>query len=255
LPFPYLYQTKFNKTTLFKAAIVEDDLLSAEALKDILENDFPEIAIEAIYQSVADATEGIQQSKIDLVFLDMELEDGKGFDVLKDLSEISFEVIIITGHETYMLEAIKHAALDYLLKPVEKVELEEAFKRFKKKREKKLKNSRVSDAVRTKKLVIPNQDGLILVEIADIMRLESDGPYTTIHLDGGRKEVSSKNLGFYESVLTGHPFFRSHHSHIVNLDHVVTYVRGEGGHVVFSDQSIAPVSRRKKDDFLKALGA
>jgi len=240
---------------LYKAAIVEDDPLSAEALKDILKTDFSEISLEAIYQSVADATQGIRKNKIDLVFLDMELDDGKGFDVLKDLGEISFEVIITTGHESYMLEAIKHSALDYILKPVEREELTEAFERFKKKRAIRSENKDLSDAVRSKKLVLPNQEGLILVEIADILRLESDGPYTTIHLKDGKKQVSSKNLGFYESALAHRSFFRVHHSHIVNLNHVINYHRGEGGHVVFSDQSIAPVSRRKKDDFLKALGA
>ena len=244
-----------NVQTLYKAVIVEDDPLSAEALKDVLKSGFPEIELTATYSNVSDAIHGLRSSPPDLVFLDMELEDGKGFDVLRELGEISFEVIITTIHQTYMLEAIKHSALDYIIKPVGREELAEAFNRFEKKKPQKSKVKELPDSVYSKKLVLPNQEGLILVEISDILRLESDGPYTTLHLKGGRKQVSSKNLGFYESALAEHPFFRIHHSHLVNLSHVVNYVRGEGGHVVLTDQSIAPVSRRKKDDFLSALGA
>lgn len=229
--------------------------MSAEALSDLLEKEFAQIDIVASFRSVSEAIKGFGVQKADLVFLDMELQDGKGFDLLKELGEISFEVIITTIHENYMLEAIKHSALDYILKPVEKEALNEAFERFKTKRAKKSIDHCLSDIVRSKKLVLPNQEGLILVEIADILRLESDGPYTTIHLIGGKKEVSSKNLGFYESALAAHPFFRTHHSHIINLNHVVNYVRGEGGHVILADQSMVAVSRRKKEDFLKALGA
>ena len=240
---------------MYRAAIVEDDPLSAEALADLLADNFPEIELETHYLSVAKAIEGLSSSSPDLVFLDMELNDGKGFDVLQTLGEIAFEVIITTGHETYMLEAIKHSALDYILKPIEKKELNEAFARFKKKRAQATKATEISNAIRSKKLVLPNQEGLILVAIEDILRLESDGPYTTLHLVGGKKEVSSKNLGFYEDVLSVHSFFRVHHSHVINLNHVVNYVRGEGGHVVLSDRSVVGVSRRKKEDFLKALGA
>ena len=241
---------------MYTAVIVEDDPLSAEALKDVLKSGFPEIELTAIYSNVSDAIHGLRLSVPNLIFLDMELDDGKGFDVLRELGEISFEVIITTIHQTYMLEAIKHSALDYIMKPVEREELLEAFNRFKKKRELiKPKEEQRKESVRSKKLVLPNQEGLILVEISDILRLESDGPYTTLHLKGNRKQVSSKNLGFYESALSDHSFFRTHHSHLVNLSHVVNYVRGEGGHVVLTDQSIAPVSRRKKDDFLSALGA
>lgn len=238
---------------MYKAVIVEDDPLSAEALKDVLKNSFHEIELIGTYSCVSDAIHGLNLLTPDLVFLDIELEDGKGFDVLKELGEISFEVIITTVHQTYMLEAIKHSALDYIMKPVERDELLEALNRFKKKQSKP--KAEVKESVSTKRLVLPNQEGLILVEISDILRLESDGPYTTLHLKGNRKQVSSKNLGFYESALSDHSFFRTHHSHLVNLSHVVNYVRGEGGHVVLTDQSIAPVSRRKKDNFLSALGA
>lgn len=240
---------------MYKAAIVEDDPLSAEALKDLLKKDFSEIEVDVHYSNISEAIPGLSHSNVDLVFLDMELEDGKGFDVLQGLGEISFEVIITTVHQNYMLEAIKHSALDYILKPVGKANLNEAFDRFKKRKGFRVPKSEPTNAVRSNKLVIPNQEGLILVEIEDILSLESDGPYTTLNLVGSKKQVSSKNLGFYEELLKHHSFFRVHHSHIVNLNHVANYVRGEGGHVVLSDKSMVAVSRRKKEDFLVALGA
>ncbi|MCZ4409834.1 LytTR family DNA-binding domain-containing protein [Cryomorphaceae bacterium 1068] len=238
---------------MYKAVIVEDDSLSAEAFSDLLKGGEFDIEVAAVFDSVSSAITGIRNSAPDLLFLDMELGDGKGFDVLQAIGEISFEVIITTAHETYMLEAIKHSALDYLLKPVEKQELREAFRRFEKRIAQKVPKVD-QQSVKSNKLVIPNQEGLILVEIEDILRLESDGPYTTLHLAGGQKKVSSKNLGFYEESLKHHSFFRVHHSHVVNLNHVANYVRGEGGHVVLSDKSIVAVSRRKKEDFLSVLG-
>lgn len=239
---------------MYKAVIVEDDSISVEALADLLKLGYIDVEISETYSSVKDAVQGLTKSNPDLVFLDMELQDGKGFDVLQALGDISFEVIITTSYETYMLEAIKHSALDYLLKPIQKQDLAEAFKRFEKRIATKVPKAD-SKTVKSDKLVIPNQEGLKLLEIDQILRLESDGPYTTIYLNGGSKTVSSKNLGFYEKVLHPHSFFRVHHSHLVNLAHAVNYIRGEGGQVVLSDGSSVNVSRRKKEDFLAALGA
>jgi two-component system LytT family response regulator len=240
---------------LYKAVIVEDDSLSAETLKDLLRDGFREIEVhDEVYAAVKPAIAGLKDVKPDLVFLDMELQDGKGFHVLEALGEISFEVIITTAHESYMLDAIKHSALDYLLKPVQKMDLIEAYERFEKRRVKNA-SKKSTPTVKSNKLVIPNQDGLKLLSVDQILRLESDGPYTTLHTTNGDKTVSSKNLGFYEEALESYSFFRVHHSHLVNLDHAVNYVRGEGGHVVLSDGSMVTVSRRKKEDFLAALGA
>jgi len=239
----------------YKVAIVEDDPLSQQMLQDLIERSFPDFRVCATFSSVNDAVAELEMQQVNLLLLDMELGDGRGFDVLKRLDPIDFEVIITTMHDSYMLEAIKHSAIDYLMKPISKSALAEAFDRFEQKKSRRAPQASSLNTARTNKLVIPNQEGLNLVEIEDILRLESDGPYTTIHLVNGEKEVSSKNLGTYESMLAKYPFYRVHHSHLINLNHVVNYFKGEGGHVVLSDQSIVAVSRRKKDDFLAALGA
>lgn len=241
---------------MIRTVIIEDDPLSLEALKDLIVQDFSEIDILASFHTVADAVLGLKSLEFDLLLLDMELPDGRGFDVLSQLGEIQFEVIITTVHNAFMLEAIKHSAIDYLLKPVLQDDFANAMSRFKTRMSKMSPKSfpDKSAAIRSSRLVIANQQGLILTEIEDIVRLESDGAYTHIILNDGSKILASKNLGHFESELEPHAFFRVHNKHLINLEHVKNYIRGEGGQVVLSDNSSIDVSRRKKEDFLKSLG-
>ncbi|MFT4771617.1 MAG: two-component system LytT family response regulator [Cryomorphaceae bacterium] len=238
----------------YRAVIVEDDLLSFQVLSDLIEDEFEQIEIVAHFATVKAATEGLLRLKIDLVFLDMQLTDGLGFDLLTGLKSIDFEVIITTMHDSYMLEAIKHSAIDYLMKPLEKKGLREAIERFENRIVKKGATTKPAQA-KTNKLVIPSQDGLLLIDIEEIIRLESDGAYTHLYLMNGQKHMTSKNLGFYESQLVSHAFFRVHHGHLINLIHLKNYVRAEGGQAVMSDDSLVNVSRRRKEDFLRAIGA
>tara|TARA_R110002050_G_scaffold113775_1_gene228814 strand:+ start:2404 stop:3126 length:723 start_codon:yes stop_codon:yes gene_type:complete len=240
---------------MIKTVIIDDDPFSQETLVDILQDLENELEVVGIYSGVEETLSKLPYQEVDLLFLDMELQDGLGFDVLKRLENINFEVIITTMHDSYMLEAIKHSAIDYLLKPIHKKDLLSALERFKTKMEKldKLKGStRHEDFGR---LVIPNQDGLDLVDIKELIRLKSDGAYTKLYLQNGREHLTSKNLGFYESKLKTHGFFRVHHQHLISLNHVKTYLKGDGGSVTMSDDSTVDVSRRKKDQFLKQLTA
>lgn len=239
----------------YKAVIVEDDPLSYQVLSDVLADGFVELEVVAHYSNVADAATGLKDADADVVFLDMELPDGKGFDVLSALNSIDFEVIITTMHDSFMLEAIKHSAIDYLMKPITKTALHDAVDRFKSRIQKVSDSKSVVRNTPSNRLVIPNQDGLILVEISDIIRLESDGAYTNLYLANGQKHMTSKNLGFYQNQLDPDSFFRVHHSHIISIAHIKNYVRGEGGQVIMSDESMVNVSRRRKEDFLRALGA
>jgi two-component system LytT family response regulator len=238
----------------YRAVIVEDDPLSFQILNDLIQDEFDQLEIVAHFTSVKSATAGIKDLDIDLVFLDMELTDGLGFDLLTGLKSIDFEVIITTIHDSYMLEAIKHSAIDYLMKPLDKKGLREAVNRFENRIFKKETTAKPIQS-KTNRLVIPYQDGLLLIEINEIIRLESDGAYTHIYLLNNKKHMTSKNLGFYESQLQSHTFFRVHHGHLINLSHLKNYIRGEGGQAVMSDDSLVNVSRRRKEDFLRAIGA
>ena len=238
---------------MYRTVIVEDDPLSQEALKDILQDFKNEYEIVGIYSSVEDTLAEISKNEVDLVLLDMELTDGQGFDVLKRLENISFEVIIITMHDSFMLEAIKHSALDYLMKPIDKTEISLALGRFKVKMEK-LEELKMSSVPQKKnRLVIPSHNGLVLVDIKELVRLESEGSYTKIFAADNNTYMMSKNLGYYENQLEGQNFIRVHHKHLINMDHVKSYTHEEGGKVVLSDNSIVEVSRRKKDQFLQKL--
>jgi two-component system LytT family response regulator len=241
---------------MYRVVIIDDDPLSQEVIEDLLKPWLLDFEITAKYSTVKDALKLLQKTNVDLLFLDMELSDGYGFDVLKELEEIDFEVIITTMHDSFMLEAIKYSAIDYLMKPIGKGHFDAAIERFKNKMRKQQSVAKKSDdsGVRLSRLVIPNQNGLLLVDIHDIIRLESEGAYTRIIMADGKTHLTSKNLGFYDSHLASHNFSRVHHGHLINLLHVKNYVKGEGGYVVMTDGAMVDVSRRKKEEFLRKLG-
>lgn len=235
---------------MYKTVIVEDDAFAREMLSDLLAEHSDKFIVTAFFDSVKSAVKSLPGLAPDLVFLDMELTDGKGFDVLEKLVKINFEVIVTTMHDSYMMQAIKHSALDYLLKPVSKTQLKEAIKRFEIKSEGSKPNHK---PVHINKIILPMNEGLTLLNISEIVRLESDGSYTTFHTIDGKKYLTSRTLSTYEEQLIPQSFFRVHHSHLINMNHISKYVKGEGGHVVMTDNSTVDVSRRRKEDFLTAL--
>ena len=203
---------------------------------------------------MSEAVDVLTVQQPDLVFLDMELPDGKGFDVLNRLPHINFEVIVTTMHDEYMLNAIRHSALDYLMKPVNKSELAAALEKFERRVAELKKDHRQTTPQRLSKLALPTQDGMVFLNIPEIIRLESEGAYTKFITTQGDQYLTSKSIGNYEDQLSVHSFFRVHHGHLISLNHIRKYVRGEGGYVIMSDNSRVDVSRRKKDDFMKAIG-
>lgn len=233
--------------------IIEDESISYELLKDLMAQEAPEWEVEGPCTTIRQAIEQIQKHRPQLVFLDVELADGSGFDVLKALEPIDFDVIVTTSHDKYAIQAIKHRALDYLLKPFQRHDLLEAMgkivRRVKVEPEKLIK----PPISALQKLALPTSDGLVFVLMDEIIRLESERNYTDVYLTGNRKVVVTRSLKEYEELLTPLGFFRIHHSHIVNLNQITRYVRGEGGYVTMSDGSSVDVSRRRKEEFLSLL--
>jgi two-component system, LytTR family, response regulator len=238
---------------MFKTVIIEDDSFAREMLSDVLAKHSESYVVSAFFDSVKSAVRSLPALEPDLVFLDMELTDGKGFDILEKLVKINFEIIVTTQHDSYMLQAIKHSALDYLLKPVNTKSVAAALKRFENKMTESKATLKTNAPVHINKIILPMNEGLLLLNISNIIRLESDGAYTTFFTADGNKYLTSRTLATYEDQLIPQSFFRVHHSHLVNMNHISKYVKGEGGHVVMSDNSTVDVSRRKKDDFLRAL--
>jgi two-component system LytT family response regulator len=242
----------------FTALIVEDNTMSGLKLKDLLTDHFPCIRVGGIAPSLHEARNYIKDNTLDLLFLDVELPDGNGFDLLSDMPEVHFEVIVTTAHSHYMLEAIRHSALDFLIKPVTREDLGHTLERFMNKFESKrpsLHDETHPPHPWCRKLPLPTLEGFVFVNFEDIVHAEAERAYSVFSVTNRPKIIVSKPLGEFEERMISRNFIRVHKSHIINLDHVTEYVRGEGGYVVMADQAIVPVSFRKKDAFLRTIGS
>ncbi len=243
------------------ALIIDDEKHCRESLSELIRNKFPEIRLAEICSNPAEGIIAISKLEPDLVFLDVEMPGMTGFEMLKKLPEITFEVIFTTAFDKYAVRAIKASALDFLLKPVTYEDLVEAIAKFRNRfrKEKPYRQLEVLyDNLQQKfdplkKLAIPSQNGLEIIPVREIIRLEGDSNYTTFHLRNQAKFLVSKTLKGYEELLADQHFFRIHQSHVINLKCVKRYIKGEGGIAVMEDGSELDVSRRRKDEFVKAL--
>jgi two-component system, LytTR family, response regulator len=198
--------------------------------------------------------------KPDLIFLDIEMGKGTGFDLLSKFQHYPFKVIFVTAYDHYAIKAIKFSALDYLLKPVTIKDLIDAVNKAKAaiNQNKDAHFQTLFDAIKrplqkTNRIAIPVQDGYKLIPVDQIMFCQAQKEYTFINQVNGEVICSSLNLGEYEDLLQGYDFFRVHHSYIINRQYIQRYVRGEGGEIITNNNQHIPVSRRKKDEFLDWL--
>jgi len=241
-----------------RAVIVDDEPDARDALRLALERYCPEIEIIASSENPEDGLEQIKKQKPDLLFLDVDMPGMSGFDVLNQLTESNMNVIFVTAHDKYAIKAIRFSALDYLLKPVDAEDLQRAVKRAVEKRnhgENKIKVKSFLDNVRSQqerlgKLSVPTMEGLLFLDIHEIVYCKADDNYTEIILNNKEKIVVSKTLKDVEEMLEGYSFFRIHQSYLINLKFMQRYVKGDGGYVVMKDGASLDVSRRKKEEFL-----
>ncbi|MFN8142803.1 MAG: LytTR family DNA-binding domain-containing protein [Bacteroidia bacterium] len=232
---------------MIKTLIVEDDPISEEILKDLVEQCDSTVKVTDSCGSVKQAIKKIEKLDPDLVFLDVELPDGSGFDLLKKIGTINFEVIFITSHDKYALEAIRHSALDYLVKPIRLNDLKISLKKVERRLEKKSQKKEAKREARLlNKLAVPTSDGLSFLPIEEIIRIQSDRNYTDFHLTQKRKVLVTKSLKEYEILLEEYGFVRIHHSHMININHIVKYVKGEGGYVVMIDEALLMFREERK---------
>lgn len=246
---------------MIKAIIVDDELGARESLSKMIEKNCKQIEIIGKADSMKTAYDMISASNPDLVFLDIEMPKGNAFDLLEKFKEINFHIIFTTAYDHYAIKAIKFSAVDYILKPIDPEELVAAVTKLEKRLGQKselnqqfktlLTNVRPENKL--KKVGIPDGDGLVFINLSDIIRCDSDGNYTYFILTNGKKIIASRTLGEYEQLFSDDNFFRVHRSHLINLEHVKKYIKGEGGYVVLSDNSQVEVSRRNKNDFLERL--
>lgn len=242
-----------------RVIIIDDEEGARESLSNLLEKYVEKVKVVAKAENIASALEKITKYKPELVFLDIEMPFGSGFELLERMKPIDFNIIFVTAYDHYALKAIKFSALDYLLKPVDIDELKASVKKHRDRSGENtgesynnlLDNLKADD--QEKKLGIPDSHGISFLKINDIIRCESDGNYTRIFMREGKPILASKTLGEYEHLLEGESFFRVHRSHLVNLLHIKKYFKGDGSYIQLSDDTKVDVSRRKKAAFLEVL--
>ena len=219
------------------------------------------IVIVDVAHSAIEGVKAVNTHQPDLVFLDIEMPGGNGFDFLESFSKINFKIIFTTAYNEYALQAIKFSALDYLLKPVSKEDLQIALEKFFNAKQSAVQTEQLqylkenfANSSAPKKIAIPESESITFVDTSSIVRCKSEGSYTQIYLKNGQKLLASKPIGDFEELLKDAGFFRIHRSHLINTNEIKKYVKGEGGYIILTDGSEVEVSRRKKQAFLELIG-
>ena len=247
-------------TTVINSIIVEDEQNNRENLLNILKEYCPSVNILAVCESALEGRMKIMELKPDLVFLDIEMPGGDGFSMLESLSELNFEVIFVTAFSSYAVKAIKFSALDYIVKPIDIMELLKAIDKASKKKEKKLENVRMANLIENqhregdkKTLAIPLSDKIEFVEVSSIIRCQADGNYTVFHLRSGEKLITSRTLKEYDELLTPFNFLRVHQSHLINLKETKSFIKTDGGYILMKDGTNITISRQRRELVLQIL--
>lgn len=242
-----------------KIVLIEDDEKSRQQLITVFNEYFSDVLIVGACKNNKEAKDAIIKFEPDLVISDIELENESVFDMLKELDKIDFEIIFTTGYDKYAIQAIKFSALDYILKPFGVEELSEAMQHYYSKQNKK--NAIQFETLfhnfkhlqkDLKKIALPTSKGLEVYTLKDVIRCEAQINYTNFFLASKSSIMVTKTLKEYEELLNEYDFFRVHHSHLINLNHVKTFLKKDNA-VVMSDGTLIDVSRRKKDAFLEKL--
>lgn len=248
-------------TKKLKTVIIDDEPDAKESLISFLNDKYPDFEILGTANSVETAVKLLSTTAPDLVFMDIELPDGSAFDIMERLSDHSFSVIFVTAYNQYAIKAFKYSAVDYLLKPFDFNDMDVAIKRITQKETPKVQNEEKIETLlqNTKKekpvkIVLATSESIDFVNINDIIHIQSDGNYCTLHIKGRDKLLVSKNLGEFEAMLEDYPFFRTHQSHIVNLNFVQKVSRFDGD-IAMDGGSTAILSRRKRNEFMNAMSA
>ncbi len=240
---------------MLKVVIIDDEAPARNFISSIIESNFKELNISGFGVDVQSGLDAINTYEPDIVFLDVDMPDGTGFNLLQKLPKVDFKLIFITAHSKYAIQAIKFSALDYFLKPIDIVDFTESLSQIIssiKKEEQELALSafmnNMEDA-KNKKLVLNTADNIFVVNISDIIRCFSEGNYTTFFIKNRPKIVISKTLKEYESLLSDYNFIRIHRSHLVNINFIQKYSKNKSV-LYMKDNSQCPVSYRKKDELL-----
>lgn len=242
---------------MLKVVIIDDEPDAVKFIQGIVEEYCPNLVVAGTANSARDGVTTIATAHPDIVFLDVQMPHGSGFDLLSAFPEKKFDVIFITAYNHYAIQAIKFSAIDYILKPVNISELIEAVAKVEQKRTsaeyRNLNYDSLLENLRApvpSKLAIPTNDGIEYLNTSQIIRIEADRSYSWFFLTDKRKYLVSRNLKEYQELLQELNFFRPHNSHLINMIFVKKFIRHEGGYIEMTDGSNVPISRGKRDLFL-----
>jgi two-component system LytT family response regulator len=245
---------------MIKAIIIDDEAHCRKTLWMLLKEYCPDVQVAEQCPEAESGLAAIQRLKPDLVFLDIEMPNMNGFEMLEKLPEIHFEIIFTTSYDQYAIKAIRFSALDYLLKPVEPDELQRAVQKVSQRLNYPLPQQMEillqklhQPASPVQKIALPTMEGLQMVAVSSIISCASDSNYTTFLLKNNQKLVASRPLKEIEELLEEYSFLRVHNSHVINLNEIDKYIKGEGGYLVMTDGSTIDVNNNKKDILLNKL--
>ena len=243
----------------YTAIIIDDIEQARKTIKQDIETYAPDFDVIGEASGVVEGAKLLKRIQPDILFLDIQMQDGSGFDLLDLLAEINFKIIFITASDAYGIRAFRYAAIDYLLKPIDPDELTEALDKFREsginENEKyQFLNERLKNHNKpNERLALHSQDKIQIVEIQSILRCESSANYTIFYFKDGSQVVVTKTLKEFDDLLKEQGFFRVHQSHLVNTRQITEYVKTDGGHLKMEDGSLIPVSVRKRPEVMKML--
>lgn len=243
---------------MLNTILIDDEKHSLESLSIEISRHCPEINIIEICKGARSGLRAIREHNPDLIFLDIDMPVMNGFELLEEVRDATFDVIFATAYDEYAVRAIKVSAMDYLLKPVDSNDLKSAVRKVIDKRKQQDSNARLEVLLTNirsahdgfQKLAIPTLGGLDFINTSDIVYCEADGSYTNIHTASGDKYVVSKTMKEIAEMLASPAFFRTHQSYLVNLNHIVKYIKGSGGQLVLTDGAVAQVARARKEELM-----
>ena len=245
---------------MIKAIIVDDEPYCCETLSILLHRYCPQVEVTGSYHSGAEALDRIREQRPQMLFLDIEMPRMNGFELLEKIKDLSFELIFTTSYDQYAIKAIRFSALDYLLKPIDREELQRSIQKVEQRLQSPLPQQidillqkLQSPAYLFNKIAIPTMEGLQMIAVDSIIHCSSDSNYTILTLKDQQKVTASRTLKEIEELLEDYSFIRVHHSSVVNLNEISKYIKGEGGYLMMSDGSSVNVSRSRKESLLRKL--
>jgi two-component system LytT family response regulator len=244
---------------MIRCVLIDDEKNALEMMEWLLKTYCPEVEIAAMCNSSELGIEAINKHRPDIVFLDIEMPNMNGFDMLEKFDKLFFDVVFCTAYDQFAIKAFKYSALNYLLKPVDPEDLKNTIRRINEKKsvpskeqfDLLLQSMKQSGKQTPQRIALTTGDGLLFVPTSDIIYCEAESNYTNVVLNNGKKILVSKVLKDIDEVLSGPDFYRVHSSFLININRIKKLVRGDGGYIIMDNEAIVNISRTKRQEFME----